>query len=344
MADKVDYLIVGQGIAGTFLSYQLMAANKKIKVIDAGFERSSSWVAAGVINPLVLKRLTITWRADEFLKYNQLFYSGLESFLGKQYYFQSPLFKLIKSEDEKHFWKHRYEKASLEPYLNLQLKETEKSDIFSSNFSLGEVKNCAWLDLKTLMSDYREYLKSNQLLVEKEFDFNALDGNQYESIEFEKLVFCEGAAVVSNPYFRELPFSLNKGELLTIKAKELKVDSILKKKVFILPLGDDNYKVGATYGWKWNDHLPSSEKREQLISFLKEIITVDFEIMDHEAGIRPAVKDRRPLLGKHSNYPYYIFNGLGSRGAMMAPLLSQELIEFIEKGKKLHPETDINRF
>jgi glycine/D-amino acid oxidase-like deaminating enzyme len=181
-------------------------------------------------------------------------------------------------------------------------------------------------------------------LIEGEFDYMDVDCHRYKDISFEKIVFCDGAACGKNPYFNHLPFSFNKGEILTIKSPELKLNEIYKKKFFILPLGNDLYRVGATYEREFEVNYDADEKRQQMIEQFKEIFNCDFELVDQLSGVRPAVRDRRPLIGKHpvlSNF--YLFNGLGSRGCLMAPKLSSELIELMENEVPIKAEIDLNR-
>lgn len=343
---KLDYLIVGQGLAGTFLAFQLLKEKKQFVVVDQGHESSSSMIAAGIINPLVLKRLTITWRADEFLSYNASFFDELEQFLGKQYLFKTPIEKLVASNDEENFWEHRFHKADLEKYIDRKLSLPSSDMSLSGAFKIGKVKQTSWLNISKLLTDFREVLKSRGLLIEKSFDFNAINQDQtYGDISFKRIVFCEGANATKNPFFKDLPFSLNKGQLITISSEELVLRSILKKQVFVLPVGGKRFKVGATYSWRWEDEKPEKEKTETLKKQLSEMLDVPYKIVENVAGVRPAVKDRRPLIGQHKQYKnYFIFNGLGSRGCFMAPLLAKELLDHIEHTKPLHKEVEISRF
>ena len=67
--------------------------------------------------------------------------------------------------------------------------------------------------------------------------------------------------------------------------------------------------------------------------------------MDHEAGVRPTTGDRRPLLGVHKdNHRLAFFNGLGTRGVMIAPLMAKKLYQFLENDQALDKEIDISRF
>jgi glycine oxidase len=75
------------------------------------------------------------------------------------------------------------------------------------------------------------------------------------------------------------------------------------------------------------------------------MITCEFEIVDQVAGIRPATKDRKPILGRHPEYfQLYCCNGFGSRGVLIAPCIAKELAAHIEEGTPLDPETNLLRF
>ena len=136
-----------------------------------------------------------------------------------------------------------------------------------------------------------------------------------------------------------------KGELLIIKAPNLNLDVVLKSSIFILPIGDDMFKVGATYNWDDKDDLPTEEGKKELIDNLKELIDCDFEIIKHFAGVRPTVKDRRPLVGSHHLYKnIHILNGLGTRGVMLGPWLAKSLFDNLENEIPLDTNMDIKRF
>ncbi len=136
-----------------------------------------------------------------------------------------------------------------------------------------------------------------------------------------------------------------KGELLIIKAPNLDLDVIVNTSVFILPLGNDLFKVGATYNWKDKTDDPTEEGKQELVERIKEILMCDFEIIEHFGGVRPTVKDRRPLIGTHhERKSIHILNGLGTRGVMLGPAMAKALYDFIENEIPLHPEIDIKRF
>jgi glycine/D-amino acid oxidase-like deaminating enzyme len=187
------------------------------------------------------------------------------------------------------------------------------------------------------------------LYLQDTFDYGSLkinsDSIHYNGIIAKHIVFAEGFAMHQNPYFNQLPMDGVKGELLIIKAPKLDIDVIINTSVFILPLGDHLFKVGATYNWIDKTNIPTEDGKRELIDRVKEIITCDFEIISHFAGVRPTVKDRKPLVGTHSEFKnVHILNGLGTRGVMLGPSMAKALYEFVENSIPLATEINITRF
>ena len=149
----------------------------------------------------------------------------------------------------------------------------------------------------------------------------------------------------NNPFFSDIPLTGTKGEVLTIKAPALQLKEAIKSSVFIIPIGDNYYRVGATYEWTDKTNTPTEQAKSELISKLKAFITCEFEIVDHKAGVRPTTNDRRPIVGQHHTFkPLYVLNGLGSRGVMVGPYIAKHLYNLINNETPLEPEIDIKRF
>ena len=131
---------------------------------------------------------------------------------------------------------------------------------------------------------------------------------------------------------------------MIIKSENLKLNEIINSSIWILPLGNDLYKVGATYNWQDKTNQKTEEAKLELVTNLKELLNCDFEIIEHLAGVRPTVKDRRPLLGKHYKHNnLFILNGMGTRGVLFAPYLSDKLFQYIENKTELDNEISIER-
>jgi glycine/D-amino acid oxidase-like deaminating enzyme len=226
---------------------------------------------------------------------------------------------------------------------------SEKHDGILSNFGFGKLKNTGRIDTKLLLKDYKYFLKSQNLIENESFEYEKLKINknnvEYKNIKAKKIVFCEGFGLVKNSFFNYLPMQEAKGELITIYAPDLKIDFMIKSSVFVQPIGNHHYKVGATFNWKDKTLNPTKEGEQELVEKLSKVISVPYKIVAQSAGIRPTVKDRRPLVGRHpKSKNLAILNGLGTRGVMIAPWAANQLFHHLENNKPLDKEIDINRY
>jgi glycine oxidase len=344
---QVDYVIIGIGLAGISFCEQLKAHNKSFIVFDNASQQSST-VAGGLYNPVVLKRFTPVWKCKEQLDLALAMYAGLEAELHVKLDYKIPVYRKFASLEEQNDWFTASDKPILSEYLSPKIIKNENASI-DAPFGFGEVFETGRVDVKTLIEAYKEYLIKNDLFFESVLDYDGLkfldNGIQYNTIHAKYIIFAEGFGLKKNPFFKDLPLVPAKGELLTIHAPDLKIDYVLKAGVFLIPLGNDLYSVGATYEWKDLSNDITAIAKEALINKLKKLINCEFEVVSQVAGIRPTVKDRRPLVGRHKTYKtMYVLNGLGTRGVMIGPYVAQQLYNFIEKGIPLENEIDISRF
>lgn len=343
----LDYIIVGSGLAGIAFAETLLQHNKSFVVFENKSQNSTS-IAGGLYNPVILKRFSQVWNANAQLEAAHKFYAVIEQKLNIQLDFKIPIYRKFFSVEEQNNWFAASDKPNLAPFLSTSVIHKKYNGI-DSPFGYGEVMHTGYVDTVVLLRQYHAYLKKSDLLISATFNYEDLlffeDYIQYQNLKAKHIVFAEGFGMHSNPYFNYLPLDGTKGELFIIKAPELDLDVIINTSVFILPLGNNLFKVGATYNWDDKTNTPTIEGKQELIERIKEILTCDFEIIKHFAGVRPTVKDRRPLLGSHYKHKnVHILNGLGTRGVMLAPAMALDLFDFIENGKQLDKSIDIKRY
>lgn len=344
---EVDYIIVGCGLASIAFCEELRGNNKTFVVFDNNSQKSSI-VAAGLYNPVILKRFSEVWKAKEQLNLAALLYSNIEKELDITVDYKLRILRRFTSIQEQNKWFSASDKPSLEPFLSTQLVKNTNLAI-DAPFGFGEVQHAGRLDTETLITNYKQFLKRINCFEEVTFEHQnikfELGSIHYNGIKSQHIVFAEGFGVKENSYFKTIPLTGSKGEILTIKAPDLKIDYAIKSSVFVIPLGDDLYNVGSTYNNDDKSNTPTESAKEELISKLKTFLKCDFEVVSHIAGVRPTVKDRRPLIGRHPKHNnLYVLNGLGTRGVMIAPYVAKALYNFIEKGELLDAEIDVNRF
>lgn len=342
-----DAIVVGQGIAGTVMALRLQSLGQQVAVIDDVHLSSCSSVAAGIWNPVVFKRLSKSWMADEVLPAMHEFYEGCENILQQPILKRRHLIKPFSDDNEVSFWAR---KAAENHYLDAGIHHHYQLSAADSVDRYSKVTQSGNLDVPLFLQSSRERFRRQGILLEESFDHSMLEiaaaGVSYRHISATYIIFCEGHLVRKNPFFRHVPMKPAKGEVLTIKCEGLLInEDIFNKNLFILPLGNDLYKVGATYEWEQLDDHPTKEGEEELLAKLKALLHVPFELIRHQAGVRPSVIDRRPVLGRHSGHAQVlVFNGFGTKAVMLAPYFSARLAEHILSGSALHREVDVARF
>lgn len=343
----IDYLIVGFGLAGISFCETLEKEGKSFKVISDESQQASL-VAGGLYNPVILKRFTMAWKAKEQMELAIPFYQHLEKKLKVKLDHKIPVLRKFASIEEQNAWFEAADRPGLDYFLSTSILKNHNPNIDAS-FGFGEVKHTGRIDTKALLSTYAQYLSQNGLFQKETLDFSCLEAFEdhlnYKSIKARQIVFCEGYGLKNNPFFSYLPLNGTKGELLTIKAPEYKEQNVIKSAVFSIPLAEDLYRIGATYKWKDKTNVPTEDAKTELLEKLKTFLKCDFEIVDHVAGIRPTVVDRRPLVGQHPEHKnMYLLNGFGSRGVLIGPYAAMQLLNHIEQGAELDSEINILRF
>ncbi len=344
----LDYILVGFGLAGVSFSEQLRKEKKSFLVITKE-DKSSSVVAGGMYNPVILKRFTAPWNALPQLNYAIPFYTEIEQFLNTKVLSPLPVLRIFTAIEEQNNWLIASDKPDLAPFLSTKFVKNENA-VVKAKFNFGEVTQTGRLQVAKLLKAYKAYLQSIDSYKNETFNYADLELTDthvsYKGITAKQIVFMEGFGMKSNPFFKYLPLNGTKGEVLIIEAPALQAKAILKASAFIIPLETANhYLVGATYNWADKSWQTTTEARETLETKLTEIIDCPYKVIDQYAGIRPTVTDRRPLVGQHPLHKnMYVLNGLGTRGVLVAPMVSEVLYNHVENNIALSSDINITRF
>ena len=343
----VDYLIIGQGISGTWLSYYLEKANKSFIVIDNDQPNSASRIAAGIINPVTGRRIVKTWMIDELLSFLIPAYEELGNELNIKAIEKKSLIDFHPTTQMKIAFDERVkENVDLlyHPKDQWQYHET-----FNYDFGFGEVDPCYIVNLKEILPVWRKKLLSNKQLLEEDFEIAELKqadtAINYKNIKAEKIIFCDGIYSSQNPFFKNLPFALNKGEALLIESPGIPSTHIFKKGMMLTSIQKDLFWLGSNYLWEFPDDQPTEQFRKQTELLLRSWLKVPFKIVDHKASVRPANIERRPFVGFHPTYKNIgILNGMGTKGCSLAPFFAKQLTDHLIRGNEILAEADIKRF
>lgn len=338
-------LLIGQGIAGTMLAWALQRRGAQVSLADAALPGSASAVAAGIINPVTGKRFVKSWRFDEFFPAAKSAYQKLETELGIKVWSEQSILRLLVTPEEANDWSARCALPDYADFLRERGDAGSWAGLVKPGFKFGIIRQAARVDFQQLNSAFRQKTISTGVFLEKK-----LDSQEVEQLlgEYDNIIFCEGYRGQENHFFPDLPWQLAKGEALLIRFEDERASAIgemLKKTMTLVPQGDGIFWAGGSYQWHFPDLMPSESEKTFILNHLKEMLAAPFEIIGHVAGVRPTVKDRRPFIGQSLVHPkVFIFNGLGTKGALLAPYWAEHFAAHLLLGKSLDGEVDVRRF
>jgi glycine oxidase len=334
-----DYLIIGQGIAGSVLGRMLEKEGKSFHVVDGPKTPSASRVAAGVWNPIAVKRFSKTWLADKTIPEAKAYFTGEESFFRDRFFFENEVIKLLSNQTEHNQMTRRWEEML--PFVEEDNSLEAAPGVAAPNGIL-RVKTAGYVDVSLFLDHIKTHWQQNGSLVETHFEHTDLqsEGDHWiwKNTPYQKVVFCEGISGMKNPWIQHMPLENTKGQILELKIPELDTPHILNKHIFVLPQGNSVFRVGATNEWVFDDLMPTEEGKQELLEKLEKILPGKrIEILKHEAGGRPTTTDRRPLMGALKDPGLFVFNGLGSRGVLLVPYLAGCMCRYLSADEEAIP-------
>lgn len=343
---EIDFLIIGQGLAGTALAYRLEQQGKKVLLIDQPNTNKSSRVAAGLYNPVTGRKMVKSWLAEVLFPEIEPFYSELERQCGREFLTRKTIYRPFLSIEEQNEWMGHSSDPSIGMFVDTIFTQSQYPEM-RDTFGGVLLQMSGWLNLNELLDGMSAYFGSR--LRREDFDENLLektaDGWIYKDFSTKGVIFCNGLGALKSRFFRFLPFAPVKGEILEVK-QDFDPDFIANRGVFRVPLSKGVYRVGSTYTWHDLDIGATETAKNELLSKLQDLVRVPVDsVLSHKTGIRPATKDRKPFLGKHPEEDsVYIFNGFGAKGVSLIPYFSHMMASFLTKSEPIRAEVDIARY
>lgn len=342
----MTYLIIGQGLAGTWLSYYLSQQEISFVIVNSASQAAATKVASGVINPVTGRRIVQTWIIEEVLPFSIAAYSSMQEMLNTTLIQKAPVVLIHPSEQMKESFEYRLHHENV--YLQTIHEEISLCN-FNTPFGTGMIDSCYWIDLNEMLSQWKQLQIEKENYITDDFGINDVtitnENVCWKNITANKIIFCDGVNAFNNPYFNSLPFAPNKGEALIVEIKNLSPHFIYKSNITIVPWKEDLFWVGSNYEWDFDNLHPSESFKQKIIEALNQLLTIPYEIKDHLVGLRPANKERRPFVGYHPIYKNVgILNGLGTKGCSLAPFFAAQLMEHDLNGAPIHPEASLSRF
>jgi glycine oxidase len=310
-----EFLIVGQGLAGTALAWALLHRGRRILVADDD-RGGASRLAAGLITPVTGKRLAKSWRWDELYPAAFTFYHALEAETGTRFFFPRPALRLFASQAERDEFRRR----DLDVLRGLVRPAEQINDTwYNAPFGGFEMPAAARLDVPHYLDVSRQHFRARGA-------FAAVEVDPHQPIEAQTVIFSRGFAPDQDPWFGGVRFNAAKGEMLTLRVPNLAEDRVVHRGVWLAPLGADTFRAGSTYTWEPLNTHPTPEGRAEIEAKLRAFLKLPYEVLDHRAAVRPVIDAGFPVLGRHPEHPRVAyFNGLGSKGALLAPFFANQL-------------------
>lgn len=341
-------LIIGQGLAGSLLAWELWKHQVDFRVIDPQLPETASKAAAGMFHPLVARKIRLADRIEHLIPALRNTCTELETHLENKFLVEIPSARLILPQTIPE-WK----KAMDEELKDQMIQILPAGSLPGINPAKAAVliRNSGFLEVSGMVYAMARWLKEKGLLIESMLDYGKIKleaGGVFvnDLIRASTIVFCEGPGALNNPWFRDYGLSANKGEVVEILAPGLEEQYIIRDEVFLLPLGQGRFRVGATYNHQTLDHEPTESGLLEIKEKLEKTLDIPYEVVDHWAGVRPVAKNRLPVLGFHPLHPQLaIFNGLGSKGVIQAPWCALQLRKMLtERSFSLPDEVLVSRF
>lgn len=342
----LDFVIIGQGLAGTTLAWQLKWRGLRGLIVDRDDGTSASKAAAGLMTPVTGKRLVPAWRLDETWAAANDFYRRVEKETKSQFVTQTGQVRLFENEESKaEFERRDWAEHPVEIRQPQMLVDDTSIDAPLGGFELPTARR---LDVPAYLEASRKQFLANDML--RIASLNPATDLKIESravhlsnpdVRAKRMIFCQGALGADNPWFNDVEYKSARGEILTLRIDGLSETRIVNQVVWLVPCGNDIFKAGSTYDFENLDLGATPAGRDEIVERLKKYLKLPFEIIDHESGVRPIVTERRPIIGVHRKLPQLaIFNGLGSKGSLLGPLAASQLAEHLFDGNSIEPELD----
>jgi len=347
MQKHVDYIIVGGGISGCVLSYTLMKYGASVVVFDLPKNNKCSTVAAGLWNPVVLKRMKKVWKADEMMGELHAVYPDMERWTACQFFDPIAIRRVFHNAGEQNTWMELCDSPAFSPYLEDSISPLPKGVV--GEFESGRMKGTGRLNVLGFMEAVHGALRKEDSFREERFDWNAVvrdsEGVDYQDLRAHAIISCQGAQMaLGETDLLQQGFAPVKGEVIRVKLDTPLEKECIHQKHFMLSEGNNEVTVGATYAWDGFGDGPTQEKKSELEEHVSKVWNGPTRTVDHKSGVRPATKDRRPMVGPHTLAHTWIFGGMGSRAVLMAPYLAKVLVEHFMYGTDLLAECLPTRF
>jgi glycine/D-amino acid oxidase-like deaminating enzyme len=327
-----EFLIVGQGLAGTALAWALLHRGRTVLVADDD-RGGASGLAAGLITPVTGKRLAKSWRWDELYPAAVAFYRAVEAETGARFFHQHPAVRLFATEAERDEYRRRAPDV-----LRGLVRPAEKLDGYDAPHGGFEMPTAARLDVPRYLDASREHFRARGAFTPTEID-------PRDGLGSRVVIFCCGFDRTADPWFGGIRFNAAQGEVLALRVPGFAEERVVHRGVWLAPAGGEVVRAGSTYSWEPLDAVPTPEGRATIEARVRAFLKRPFEVLDHRAAVRPVIDAGFPVLGRHPDRAgVAYFNGLGSKGSLLAPFFAHQLAAHLCGEGAIEAAVDVRKY
>lgn len=352
-------LVIGHGIAGATVAWELKRLGAHVVVAASSVRPSATRKAAGLINPVVLKRLNKVWYSEEALGALD-FYRDVASQLKEKESFIRPIAMQQRFPDVS--YGNNWSILESEPTWSRDLGEVADGRTWSglqTPYGSAPLKRVWMVDsirlLDTLERWHREHFSWRDVTLNKDDLILDSTGWMFGEERFNAVVWANGTAILESSYWSSLPIRPNYGTWIQLPQPTdvpMSLDEGFHSEFFILPKwvgGIRMLQIGSTYSPNQAESPESNVDR--LVNNLHAIrvepsVELDLGKISRVDGIRPTSADRRPMYGQHPSVSSaYCAAALGSRGLLHAPIMARALAQLIlNKSDDIPVQANVCRF
>lgn len=346
-----DTVILGAGLAGTSLAWTLAERGVRVTVIDPEEPSTSSRVAAGLVTPIAGQRFVVSWDYEDAWRLARAHYTELEKASGQSLVLDRPMVRLIENDREAGFWSGKRE--TLPGHLWRGLAAGELPGGIDAPLGGMVMPDAARLDVPGYLAVVRNLLEKTgrcrfvKARVSLPGGLSRRDDGwrvDPPGVEAGMVVFCQGFEAAANPWFQGLIFNPSKGEILDLEVEGLDTTRTIHRGVWLVAEGPGSFRAGSTYTWHDTTSTPTARGREEIEARLGRFLRLPYRVTGQRAGVRPNIHGFLPVIGTHPREPgLAMFNGLGSKGSLLAPRMAAMLADHLILGSGIPREIDCRR-
>lgn len=343
---QIDVLIVGQGLAGSLLAWELLRQHMRVMVVDTGSENASK-VAAGLINPITGQRLVKSSDIEQLLPVALDCYQQYAKAFKQDFFIPLQMLRILKNAREQQYAQQRLQQAEYQAFL------AECIDLpvgLIADFGVLQQQHTGYLKTRELLKKLQDFFIAHASYRQAKLDYQDITlqpSLKWQDVKPQHIVFCEGYHGKQNPWFGNLPFQPAKGEILSCRTQTNYPNLILNYGNWLVPNQALHFRIGATFQPGQTDTTPTEQAKKSLLQALSDVYPIleSVEVLAHHVGVRPATLDKQPFIGSHPHQTnLHIFNGFGAKGSLSIPWYARQFVSTLKQQTKLPSTGHIQRY